>query len=170
MDYLARKISRSKWESRPYVGPEDVRADAVTGCLRTSNDTLSLWRCSQDNSDVSEVVLAFAASMDVIEGIHIVLLDQNDLNNDGLILRRTPENANTPVKELSNRHIDLENLTMTKLSSLARRIANNVRQGSNLYHFTKKDIREILCRAVKNNRLNIQALNAKIQKEIKKYI
>jgi len=68
LNFLARKISRAKWEPAPYTGPEGIRADAITGsCLRTSNDTLSLWQCSQDVEDVSEVVLALASSMEKIE-------------------------------------------------------------------------------------------------------
>jgi len=41
LNFLARKISRAKWEPTPYTGPEGIRADAITGsCLRTQNDTI----------------------------------------------------------------------------------------------------------------------------------
>lgn len=170
MEYLARKISRPKWEPKPYTGPEDVRADAITGCLRTLNDTLSLWQCSQDNADVADVALALAASMEKIEGMHVVLLPKSDLSIDGFSFEVTPEHANTPVEDLCARHVDLVNLTMTLLCSLARRIATNVRQGLSLYQFTRREVRDILCRAVKAARVDINSLKNDVRSEIQKHL
>lgn len=45
MSYYIRKISRAKWpEDVSEAEVKDVRADAITGCLRTTSDELSLWK------------------------------------------------------------------------------------------------------------------------------
>jgi hypothetical protein len=167
LDFLARKISRAKWEPTPYTGPEGIRADAVTGpCLRTYNDTLSLWRCSQDDTDVAEIVLALASAMEKIETIHLILLHQNDLTANGFTLAVTPENANIPVADLRNRHVDLANLTATQILFLAQEIATKVRRNSGFYLFTKKAICEILCKAVRSGRINLSGLKDKVRDEV----
>ena len=55
MNMLARKISRAKWAPKEYLAPSEIRADAIGGCLRTTGDRLSWWRCKDDEEDVAEV-------------------------------------------------------------------------------------------------------------------
>lgn len=43
--FLARMISRSKWEPKSRMHAEEISADAVTGDLRTQDNSLSFWRC-----------------------------------------------------------------------------------------------------------------------------
>jgi hypothetical protein len=76
LEYLARKINSSRWEPTDYTGLEDICADAITICLKTDGDTLSFWHCNATKNDVSEVVLAFASTMKVIDGLHIVLVEK----------------------------------------------------------------------------------------------
>ena len=51
MKSLARKISRAKWEAVEAFGPHAIGADAVTPCLRTTDNALSLWECDVDADD-----------------------------------------------------------------------------------------------------------------------
>lgn len=166
MEYVARKISRAKWELKSYMESDDIGADAVTGCLRTSNNTLSVWQCSLEETDVAEVVLALATPMERIDKIDVVLIHKNDLDEDGCILEATL--GNTLVDDLRARHMDIININLTKLCSLARRIATKVRQNSNCYLFTKSKVQDIIVKAVKNNRLDVDSLNEKVRIEIQK--
>jgi len=103
--YLARKITRSKWDPKPYTG-EGVRADAITSCLRTQEDSLSFWRCNHDPLDVKEVILALALGekRDRLDKIEIVLLEQKRLISDGFVFK--PTDGDTLVSDLRARHLE----------------------------------------------------------------
>lgn len=166
MEYLARKINSSRWEPTDYTGLEDVRADAITICLKTESDTLSFWYCNANKDDVSEVVLAFASTMKVIEGLHIVLLEKSTFDNNGFIVKPNPEGTNTPIEALRNRHVDIVNLTMTQLCLVAKQIAVKVRQNSQLYLFTRESVLDILCEAVTMGRLHVSNLKSDARRAV----
>jgi hypothetical protein len=48
---LARKVARAKWEPRSDLGDGTIAADAVTADLRTTENTLSFWRCNSSSAD-----------------------------------------------------------------------------------------------------------------------
>jgi hypothetical protein len=168
LKYLARKISRSKWEIQSPDYPDEIRADAITACLRTTQDSLSFWQCQGDKQDIAEVALALSAPMDTIEAIHIVLLDKDKIVSSNLSLEATE--GITPVADLRNRHMDLVNLDMVRLCYVGREIAAKVRQDFDCYKFTKAEIRNFICSAVKNKRLDIQELKEKVKKEVFKHL
>ena len=166
MEYLARKISRAKWEIKPSMGQDEISADAITGCLRTQDNALSFWQCNLNEEDVTEVVLALVTSMQRIDAMQIVLLHRNELEADIFTLKSTP--GNTPIDDLHSRHRDVVNLDMKRLCALAEKIATKVRGDSDCYQFTRVKVREILHQAVKTGRVRIDQLQDKVQGEIRK--
>jgi len=61
---------------------EGISADAVTTDLRTRNNNLSFWQCSEKtNKEIENVVLAIAAGRDKIDRIDIVLIDDMDFGS-----------------------------------------------------------------------------------------
>lgn len=163
MQYLARKIQRGKWETKPYITLEEIRADALTGgCLRTSDDNLSLWQCEDSREDVEEIALALASCMDQIEGIHIVLLKKELFENGGFSLDSSE--GKTPVDDLCTRHIDVTKLTMTKICKIAEHVKSALAGPSQFYPFTRAQIKEILCKAIKHGRINLEILGKRQQK------
>src|ERR671919_635538 len=107
VEYLARKIDPGKWGTKSYLQPQDIRADAITGpSLQTKDDKLSLWQCTKEQEDISEVVLALMANerTSVVEGIYILLFEMNELITEEFKIINTPKNAQTLVADLCNRH------------------------------------------------------------------
>lgn len=57
MAYYVRKISRSKWQDNPLSTNEEkalqeirnVAADAITNCIKTTGNRLSIWRVEEKN-------------------------------------------------------------------------------------------------------------------------
>jgi hypothetical protein len=165
MHYLARKIQRAKWDPSPNIPAEEIRADAITGgCLKTSDDNLSLWQCRDSREDVEEIALVLASTMNKIEGIHIVLLNKELLRNSKLSLESTQ--GITPIEDLRGRHIDLTNLTMRKVCKIAEHVKAALPIQSQFYQFTRAQIREILRRAIESDRIKLEQLR-KDQKELK---
>jgi hypothetical protein len=88
VEYFARKINRPKWEPKLFMGPDDIAADAVTGCLKTTGNTLSLWECSNDLADIHRIALALALGIDTdrIDTIDVVLLPKSAFEGRGFTL------------------------------------------------------------------------------------
>ena len=164
MEYIARKISRAKWDVKPFMAKDDISADAITTCLRTSNNGLSVWLCNADDTDRKEIVLALAAAMDKIETIDIVLLQKTLIEKKGFVIKLTP--GNTPVRDIADRHADLIDLTMKRICDVAVQIANAVRNDSIWQRYTTREIRQIICNAVKHGRVNMSDLKQAVAAEI----
>jgi hypothetical protein len=160
VEYLARKIDLSKWEVKSANGPRDIRADALTGfSLRTDKDELSLWKCTNTEEDISEVVLALITNnRPRIEGIHLVLFTKEELILSHITLICSPQNAQTAIADLRKRHIDAVHLRMGNIIDLANKIAEKVRQDTGCYSFTRKRVIQILRDAFKSGRLPLDWL------------
>lgn len=53
MKYIIRKFTKAKWSLIPTDtgNYENLQADAITSCLRTSGNTLSVWAVDTTNWD-----------------------------------------------------------------------------------------------------------------------
>jgi hypothetical protein len=58
MKLLVRKIERAKWMQKDVVNGATPSADAVTGSLRTKNNTLSVWQI-ENLDELEDAVIAF---------------------------------------------------------------------------------------------------------------
>ena len=117
--FLARKISRPKWDQHPDLAEGALRADAVTADLRTVDNELSVWRCGHNeatNKDVQEAALAMAYFMVRAETIDLAWLDKDELEQAGHIVRQTDQVTNVP--DLRSHHYDICALDYTKLGIL----------------------------------------------------
>lgn len=158
---LARKISRAKWDEKEYLAAHEIPADALTGCLRTSGNTLSWWFCEADRRDVAEVVLALAYQMDHFEKIDIIVLDENRMREAGL--RIEPTAGQTPVIELQSRHRDVAHLDAERLCHVGRLILELVRRNDSIFTFTKRQVIEIIQQALSTSRVRREDLKEKLR-------
>lgn len=165
MEHVARKFSRAKWEVLSFMDDNDIAADAITSCLKTVNNTLSFWNCTEEQSTVEEVVLALATGpKSRLEKLHLLALSNEDLQVAGLSLRQS--DGQTVVQDLRNRHVDMIELTLVKLSRVAHLMASQIR-GEVKYHlFTKRKVREIVRKAISSKRVSIDNLPDQIKEDL----
>lgn len=119
--FVARAISRSKWEAGSAMRQGAIPADAVTGDLRTSGNVLSFWQCDAGTGpEVEEVALAIASGRDHLARIDLVWLRESDfLDGAGQLI---PSEGRTPVAGLAHRHRDLKQIDYEMLGRIARAI------------------------------------------------
>jgi hypothetical protein len=155
VDYLARKIDKKKWQSNSDIRPQDIRADAITGfSLKTDEDKLSLWQCTNTPEDIAEVALALVTNpRPIIEGMHIVLFTQEELIQSHITLVCSPVKAQTAIASLRNRHVDAVQLEIVNIIDLANKIAMKVRKDIDCHSFRRKQVVQILRNAFKSGRL-----------------
>ncbi len=163
---LARKISRAKWHHREYLAKTEIRADAISGCLRTTDDKLSWWRCTDDEKGVAEVALALAVGprMEKFEKIDVVVLPELTLTEAGLASE--PTEGDTPVKDLRSRHVDLVGLDVERLAQVARILGPRIRSSDKVVQFTKAGLMDLVTAAIHDKRLDANDLNEKLRAKL----
>jgi hypothetical protein len=145
-----RKINQAKWLQNDIKNGADVSADAITNCMKTSRNTLSLWRIA-DEAQIEEAVLAIVAGADHLDAIDVAVMPSQRLTEAGLTVVASP--GNTTVKSLVDTHADIQNLTYSSLGLVANCIVECFNENK-VKRYTKGSLREILRRAIASGKLD----------------
>jgi hypothetical protein len=166
--FLARKITRAKWTPKAGLEADEVPADAVTADLRTTENTLSFWRCGEGaEGEVEEAALAIAAGGDRLDKLDVVWLSDEQLRSDGQTWKDT--DGRTPVKSLVKQHVDLYRLDYVRLGRVADGVVDAI-ECRRHRRLTKKHITKLLAVAVEEGRVALADLEEKVQSEVVKIL
>lgn len=111
MAYYVRKISRSKWQENQLSTDEQkaleevkgVKADAITNCIKTTGDKLSLWKV-EEKSDSIEDIIPLIIGFDRPDTCDIIYISDETFLEEGISLEQSSEDANTPLDSLKKYH------------------------------------------------------------------
>ena len=162
MSLLVRKIEIAKWLQTDIHHGEDISADAITNCMRTTGNTLSVWEIKYE-TDIDEAVLAIVAGGHHLETIDIVTIDPDYIEEKNIGWLSTE--GLTPVDDLKNTHRDLYNLTYCKLGVIAYHIAERIIQNK-VQRYTLGRLKQILKNAVGQGRLEPNTLSDSLRKRL----
>jgi len=174
MSLLVRKIDKGKWLQNKITEDEDVSADAITLCLRTLKNTLSVWKVSTED-EIKEAILAIISGSDHLETIDIVSINCQEIVSDGITLAQNPETARTRVQDLKNSHYDIINLSYSKLGVVSRHIVDCFKNGYQITNsfkerqvirLTEHYLKSVLNEAIDNRRLKKADLPESIQRKL----
>lgn len=166
--FLARKITRPKWDQQETVDAGEIASDTVTADLRTTGNTLSFWTCDVvDDVQLKDVALALAANGDRIDKIDIAWLTDQNVSADGLQVAST--NGKTPVLRLAKRHVDIVRLDLVRLGKVARLIQTAVTAGGHR-RLTKAEVQQVLIAAVEHGDLQLGDIHKDLRAELEKAI
>ena len=162
--FLARKITRAKWESKQQLDFGEIPADAVTIDLKTDGNALSFWQCPTDESkDIEEAALAIAAARQHVDKLEIVWLDREDLMADGQTMKQT--RGHTSVLDLVFLHVDVSRLDNVRLGRVAHRVLAALE--SNRYHrLTRARVKELIVAAIEKGRIDPKDLHNGLREEV----
>lgn len=158
MKLLVRKIERAKWMQKDVVNGASPSADAVTGSLRTKNNTLSVWQI-ESLDELEDAVIAFVCQGQHLDTVDVVSFTESALSERELNLRKTP--AATPRKEFVERHYDVCDLDYDSLGRLSFVIVDCLRKEATV-RFTHKQLKDLVRKAVEDGRVAIEDLNEKL--------
>ncbi|MCM3611681.1 hypothetical protein M4S82_10495 [Planococcus sp. MERTA32b] len=164
MSLLVRKITRSKWpaEISEPINIDILRADAITSCLRTSSDTLSTWEViNADN--INEAVLALASNFDKIETMTVIAIEKDKISEYGFSL--VSSKGLTVVEDLKDSHIDVSNLTLKSIGTFASIVLETIKD-EKVYRFSKRELIDIISKAVETDRLDVKLLKEKVREQL----
>lgn len=162
MSFLVRKINKAKWYQIDIMESDEVSADAITNCLKTSKNTLSVWHIETEE-DLEKAVLAIVANQDHLDTIDVVILDEPSLNNYNLSIVASP--GETPVISLIEAHRDIAELNFTKLAQVKEHIVKRIRN-QKLKRYTVSSLKKILTNAINDGLLRKEDLNESIRQKI----
>ena len=161
--FLARMITRPKWEPKQGLASDEIPADAITADLRTSNNALSFWQCGEaTDSEISTAVLAIAAGRDRLQKLDIVWIPQDELV--GHQMRST--RGRTPVRALIQSHVDVCHLDYGRLGQIGEQVAVAIRR-DRFKRFSQGVIRDLLVEAVQNGSVSEEDLAETLRSEIR---
>lgn len=163
--FLARMISRAKWERKEWMSEGEISADAVTADLRTQNNKLSFWRCGTGTEkEIENVALAIAAGRDKIDKVEIVWINDKDLENDGQIIKAS--DGRTPVGSMVKLHVDMVHLDYYHLGKVAHRVASAI-AANQFRRVPKKYVETLLMTAITRSKvLQVEKLNEKLRLQV----
>ncbi|EHO14686.1 hypothetical protein [Myroides odoratimimus] len=164
MELLIRKVTKSKWSKDPLSDIKDLSADAITSCLRTSSNTLSLWHV-KDVDSMNDAILALASGFDRIDTIDVVLLEKDYLNSHFNIEQTE---GKTKVPDLINTHYDICHLTYEKIGNVATYVQEQI-LSKKIKRYRVVEIATILNEAIALGRLKNEDLKEKVRITLEKY-
>lgn len=168
MAYLARKVTRAKWERRDGLTETEIPADAISADLRTMNNTLSFWKCpASSEEEIRTTVLALATAAERVDRMDIVWVEEASFGTNRISLN--PSDGRTPVVSLRSRHVDVAKLDVGRLSAVARFIADALTEGQ-CRRLTKKEVLKIVVEAVRQDLVPLDELEPKVRQEIEKTV
>lgn len=163
MTLLVRKINKAKWCVESLGSPDQIKADAVTNCIRTKGDTLSFWAV-EDESKLDEAVLAIAASNDSLDTFDVVVIPINVFQDNGFTIAETP--GRTRCADLVGCHRDLAQLTLAHLNVLSTHISEHVFH-SKSRRYRLSQLKELIKKAIADGRIDVADLPDNILAKVK---
>lgn len=164
MSLLVRKINRGKWTIGEH--PESVNADAITQCLKTDKNTLSVWKIDSLD-DLGKSILAMAAANDHLSKIDVVLLTEDQLRESNILIEETP--GLTPCKDLVGSHRDLSQLNVKDLDAISSLIADQIRTNQ-VHSFSLGKLKIILGDAVNSGAVLLDELKESVKEKVAKHL
>lgn len=138
MSFLLRKIAANKWQPNLGRASNEHSADAITGCTRTSNNTLSVWHSDTKNFEdesVKDLIVALAISMPQPAKIDVLWLDENWLAEKGLSVIQTP--GHSCFSSVNSLHKDIELLDHEKLGVVSEHIVSQFSNPENIHSIAR---------------------------------
>ena len=169
MAYLVRKLN--KRDNIELIGQckniDALYADAPTGEFKTKNGTLSTWYIETlDNID--EAVLAMIVTSTQITRMDFVVIDTKFLDENSLVYKQTYAGEDIAIPDLQNTHYDIIGITIHKLLNCAQVFKSVYEldddEGRYIVRYVEGDIKELLNKAYKENRVIVSRLNKGIKK------
>lgn len=158
MSLLVRKINKAKWLQNDIINGEDVSADAITNCIKTTSNTLSTWRIDTEAA-LDEAALAIVSSHQHLDTFDVVWVSQAQLETEGIRIQNTP--GVTPIADLVDRHANVADLTYKSLGKVANCIVkcfleNKVRR------YSVSQLKKLLRDAINSGKLQVERLEPSI--------
>jgi hypothetical protein len=165
--FLLRKIRKNRWDidTHSWLNSGELQADCL-GDMVTTHNKLSVYRITEDKSNLKRVTAALAANCNYISNFDYFLFNEELLPNIGVKSEDTK--GNTSDESVNSWHIDLVEISLPKLVYLAKTFSKDGERNRIL----EKDITQFLAESFRNGYINdkIVKLDPQEVEKIKKLV
>ena len=170
--YYLRKLSKPSSLNKLRVANsvEEIPADFIGQDMRTTNNTLSLWRMQTLDSD--EIIHALNAALFTCSHIvdtHFLILDLETITKVGLTVDDT-EIGKTAYKGVSHLHTNICNLTYGAIGNVLKILCDASKKPDRTIKVAKAEFKERIRSANEIGAIDFSALQETMQNEIAKVI
>ena len=173
MGVCVRKISKSKWPDEEVLDKQTdeailplLKADALTSCLRTSQDELSLWTVENTNEEeIEKAILALITNsrLERLDRIQVVYFDEDNVKQLGLTLKKSP--GDTVISTYTNLHKDMIELNIQKMGKVSALITSALRD-KRIKKYNEKKLTALLTRAIESGLVEQKKLHMLLQHKL----
>lgn len=170
MAYYVRKISRAKWQENPLSKDEieaihevkSVAADAVTNCLKTTSNKLSLWKVDEKRDSIEDVV-PLIVGFERPDTCDVIYISDEFFSEEGISLEQSPEDANTPIESLKEFHY---NAIVGDYEGLGKFAKIVLRSLDNHKRFKGKEVKAKLKEMLQNHEIEKEMISSKLYEKL----
>jgi hypothetical protein len=170
MAYYVRKISRSKWQEDPLSADEEkallevkkVAADAVTNCIKTTGNKLSLWRVEEKRDSIDDII-PLIVGFERPDTCDIIYISDEVFLQEGIVKEQSSEDANTPIEELKQYHYNAIVEDYEGLGKFARIVLRSL---DNHKRFKGKEVKTKLREMLDRQEIDREMISDKLYEKI----
>jgi len=170
MSYYIRKIARSKWQENQLSTNEvdainevkNVKADAITNCIKTTGNKLSLWKVDEKR-DVIEDIVPLIVGFERPDTCDIIYISDEVFKEEDIELEQSPEDANTPIEELKQYHY---NAIVGNYEGLGKFAKIVLRSLGNHKRFKGKEVKDKLKDMLNSHEIEKEMISEKLYDKI----
>lgn len=170
MSYYIRKIARSKWQEKQLSQDEEeaineiknVKADAITNCIKTTGNKLSLWKV-EEKRDLIEDIVPLIVGFERPDTCDVIYISDEIFKEEGIALEQSPQDANTPIEELKKNHY---NAVVGNYEGLGKFAKVVLRSLDNHKRFSRGEVKAKLKDMLNNHEIEKEMLSEKLYEKI----
>lgn len=163
MPLLVRKFELAKWNQNKILEGEHASADAITGCTRTSSNSLSVWSISEMD-ELKEAVLAIASGLQRPDTLDFLIIETALIEDSGLIIDDKGK-VRTPYHAFEPKHRDIIKLNYSSLGTMANIIIDHIRH-SKWVRFRVKEIKALILDGIRDGKVQVEDLHEDLKKKL----
>ena len=105
--YVRMINKKAKWEQDKNKNISDISSDIITNCLKTSQDTLSLWYVANED-EIDDAIIALSSNRDYVNRLDYIVIPDEYIKSYNLELNK--EEGNSPYISFNNNHYNIINI------------------------------------------------------------
>ncbi|MHC1684933.1 MAG: hypothetical protein AB6733_18660 [Clostridiaceae bacterium] len=162
MSYYIRKITRGKWPEDATEEIGKISADAITGCTRTTQNKLSLWKVENINKSIDDVI-PIITGFDKPNRCEIVYIDGKELETAGIEIEKSSEDARTAIDSYKETHYNAIIKDLNGLGKFADVVLSSLK---NFKRFTDGEVKKKLVSMISTGEVAKENLDQKLVEKI----
>ena len=154
---------KAKWEQEKNKATKDLSSDIITVCLRTLDETLSLWYLEND-SEIDDAIIALSSGRDLINNIDYLIIPDNYVVKYSLVLKENI--GRSPYEKFNKNHRDIIDINYSILGVISTMILDVINNGGEIVRVYDDKVQEKLSSALENGFLNTKTMKPSLLKKI----